>query len=696
MKKKICSLLFIALLSTFIYAEERSLPPANDTIVKSYDLDDITVIAFKTNNNLSTQPISASLFSEEMLSNHNIGTIKELTSLTPNFFMPDYGSKMTSPVYIRGIGSRINAPSVGLYVDGIPYFDRSSFDFNLNEIERIEVLRGPQGTLYGRNTMGGIINMYSKSPFKHKESNVYASAGNYDSYKLGGSVIGNIDNTFGYSFSGNYLHSGGYFDNTYTNKKADEMDMVNGRIRLGWSISPQLTAYLTSAYEYSDQDGYPYGVYNNEENKVNKVHYNAPSYYRRTMSNNGLTLLYTTPFFKLSSQTSFQYLKGRQGIDQDFTSADNYFVMFRHQQQMYSQETNIKSVGNGLYKWQFGVFGFLQNYAQTNDIEYRQLDRETITDVKNPTKGFALYHQSTLNKLFIENLSATAGIRYDWEKIKMENHTKTITTETIVQEPIFSTDIYAQITPTASLQYNFNHQLIYLSASKGYKTGGFNTTVEEEKDRVFKPEHSWCYELGTKANYFENLINFDFTLFYIDWRNQQISQKRATEQGFKLRNAGKSASKGFELTTQVNPLQYLNFQLNYGYTHATFKEYLYDESNSIDYSGNFLPLVPRNTFSLAANYVIPITRSWLDEIRLNAQYIGLGKLYWAEDNKATQDYYNTINAKISFVRTIFSIDLWAKNITNEKYITYYFESMGNKFAQQSKPFLLGVDIHIKF
>ena len=699
MKKRIYCLLLGVLSVIVLSAEEVDPPLTNDSIVMSYKADEVVVVAFKGNTNISSQPISANLLSDKEIKERNITTIKDLTAFIPNFFMPEYGSKMTSPVYIRGIGSRINAPSVGLYVDGIPYFDRSSFDFNLNEIERIEVLRGPQGTIYGRNTMGGIINVYTKSPFKHKESNISLSAGSYDNYKIGASHIGNINNKFGYSLSGSYLNSGGYFDNTYTGKKADGMDVATGRIRLGWIINSQLNAYLTSAYEYSDQNGYPYGVYDDSrKNKVQKVDYNAPSFYRRNMSNNGLTLEYTTQYFKLSSQSSFQYFDGKQGIDQDFTPDDKYYVTFNHRQRMYSQEVNIKSTGESRYKWQFGAFGFRQDYDQTNDVEYRQLDRETITNVDNPTKGFALYHQSTLNKIFLEGLSATVGIRYDWERTKMKNNTKKIVSSSPTIDPIIEgKDIYTQVTPKFSLQYNItSDDLVYFSVSKGYKAGGFNTTAEEEKDRVFKPEHSWSYELGTKASCLNKTIDTDISLFYIDWIDQQISQKRATEQGFKLRNAGKSVSKGFEITTYIHALKNLDFQLNYGYTHAKFKKYLADEANNIDYGGNFLPLVPRNTFSAAANYSISTKKNWLDRVTFNAQYIGVGKLYWNDDNKSIQDYYNTVNAKVSFIRKGLSLDLWAKNITNEKYITYYFESMGSKFAQQCKPFSFGVDVNMKF
>lgn len=698
MKRRLCSSLLGVLFAVIIYAGERDSLVARDSIMMSYQVDEVVIVAFKSNDQLAALPLSASMLTGKMIKERNLATIKDLSGLVPNFFMPEYGSKLTSPVFIRGIGSRINAPSVGLYVDGIPYFDRSSFDFNLNDIERIEVLRGPQGTLYGRNTMGGIINVYTRSPFKLKESNLEASAGNYEHYKIGASHVGNLNGKLGYSFSGNYIHHGGYFKNLYTHKKADGIDLLTGRIRLGWSINPLMNLYITSAYEYSDQDGYPYGSYNTDTQKIEKVNYNSPSYYRRNMSNNGLTFEYTAAYMKLSSQTSFQYIEGKQGIDQDFTPEDKYYVNFTHHQRMYAQETNIRSVNDGFYKWQFGLFGFYQDYNQSNDIEYRQSDRETITDVSSPTVGFALYHQSTLDRIVVDGLSATVGVRYDWERIKMENNTwKIVSSHPTIDPVIYGKDVYTQITPKFSLQYAFNRNgLVYASASKGYKAGGFNTTVEDEKDRVFKPEHSWSYELGAKKNFLDQIINLDISLFYIDWSSQQISQKRATEQGFKLRNAGESASKGFEIGMMVNPLTDLNLQLNYGYTHATFKEYLYDEDKGIDYSGNYLPLVPRNTFSVAANYHWKVNRSWLDKIVMNTQYTGLGKLFWNEDNITVQHYYQMLNADVSFIRKGLSIGVWTKNITNEQYISYYFESMGERFAQQGKPFTIGIDVNVKF
>ena len=117
-------------------------------ISNQVDLNEVVIQSFKQERSLNTAPLAASAVNGTMLRNREVASIKDVSSLIPNLFIPDYGSKLTSPVYIRGIGSRINAPSVGLYIDGMPFFEKSAFDFDFSEIDQIEVLRGPQGTLY--------------------------------------------------------------------------------------------------------------------------------------------------------------------------------------------------------------------------------------------------------------------------------------------------------------------------------------------------------------------------------------------------------------------------------------------------------------------------------------------------------------------------------------------------------------------
>lgn len=691
-------LLCFTLIYTPAHADE--IDTDRDSVRLSYKVDEVVIQTFKSNDKLSTQPISASVLSAQVIRDRNISGLKDVSGFIPNFFAPEYGSKMTSPVYVRGIGSRINAPSVGLYVDGIPYFDRSAFDINLNDIERIEILRGPQGTIYGRNTMGGIVNIYTKSPFRYQETNIELGAGSYNNYSAGASHYNKIGNSFGYALSANVQHGGGYFTNDYTGKKADGITSTAERIRLSWRARHNLYFHLTSAYEYSDQDGYPYGLYNKQTNKVDKIDYNRKSLFRRNMSTTGLNTDYSTENFRLSGQTSFQYFDGHQGLDQDFTPADLYYVNFRQRQRMYSQEVNIKSVekDNRHYNWLFGAFGFYQDYETSNNIDYIQTKTIDLQDINSPTRGVALFHQSAFDNIFIDGLSATVGLRFDWEEGKA--HTL-LTTFTQNADPKVTRDrrdkaVYRQLTPKASLAYTFGSgELVYATVTRGYKAGGFNNTAQLENDLTYEPEHSWNYEIGTKASCFDNLIYTDFSMFYIDWDNQQVAQYQPDGRGFVQRNAGRSSSKGVELTMHVNPLERLSFQLNYGYTLARFERYRSNETT--DYAGKLLPMIPRNTFSVAADYTVRFNnRSLLDRITFNAQYSGLGSIYWREDNLDRQKFYSLVNAKVTAAKNNMSVELWTKNITNSKYVTYFFTSMGGQYAQMGRPFTCGVNVNLKF
>lgn len=668
----------------------------NDSIRLHVALDEIVVQSFKQDKSFRNTPISASAIPQATITNRNITGIKELSSIIPNLFIPDYGSKLTSPMYIRGIGSKINSPSVGMYVDGVPYFDKSASDFDFSEIDRIEVLRGPQGTLYGRNTMGGIINIFTKSPFKYQGTNLNFSGGSYAMLDATVSHYGNINQTFGYSVSGSYKHTDGYFTNLFNGKKADALNSGAGRIRLSWRVAPRLDMHLTSSYDYSDQGGYPYALLNPDNNTVGKVNYNDYSYYKRGISTTGYTVEYHNDVYRLSSQTAYQHFTDHQGIDQDFTPKSVYFVTQDQKQNMFSEEFNIKSTGQHAYKWLFGAFGFYQGLDNMVDMDYKQQAMSTVKTYSTPTLGGALYHQSTFDDLLTENLSLTLGVRYDIERASTTFDSDTIRSTGIKPADTFrSKKTFSQVTPKASLQYSIaRQQMVYITVARGYKAGGFNTSFDTEKERSFNPEYSWNYEAGTKLTFLNRKLTAEVSLFFIDWRNQQITQTIASGKGTLLKNAGHSQSKGVEVSIQANPFNGFNMQVNYGYTHATFKEY--KRTSKLDYSGNYLPLVPSQTLSLSADYTIHTNCPWLEKIILSAQYTGTGRLYWNENNNVSQPYYGVLNARAAFSKGPVTVGLWGKNMTNTTYTAYLFESMGNSFAQTGKPATFGVNLMLNF
>lgn len=667
-----------------------------DTVkVRQVDLNEVVVQSFKQNRDLRLEPLSASSVTGTAIQNKNITDIKEFSSFIPNLFMPDYGSKLTSPVYIRGIGSKINAPSVGLYVDGIPYFEKSAFDFNFTEIDRIEVLRGPQGTLYGRNTMGGIINVYTKSPLKYQGTNAFISNGTYGNRDYALSRYAKIGNTFGYALSGNYNRSDGYFTNLFTDKKADDQKSGSGRIRLEWKPTDRLSLGLMSSYDYSKQGGYPYAVCDSLTHKPGDVNYNDYSFYKRAMSTTGLTLEYKGAGYSLSSKTAFQYLSDHQGIDQDFSAASIYFAKQDQKQKMVSEEFNIKSTTANRYKWLFGAFGFWQGIDNTVTLDYLAAKYSTRKLYDTPTYGFALYHQSTLDSLLTDGLSLTFGLRYDYERASTDYLAyKDADGSSNRTDAFYSKLNFSQLTPKIALQYMFpSTGLLYATVTKGYKTGGFNTSFEREEDRSFRPESSWNYELGGKHPFLDNRLRAEIALFWIDWKNQQISQTLPSGRGSMLTNAGRSVSKGVEVTLQGNPVNGLMVQVNYGFTHATFKEYV-DEKKNIDYSGNYLPMVPSHTFAVGADYTLSNPCTYIDRFLVSLNYTGTGRIHWKEDNKVSQPYYGQLSGKVSATKGFATFAIWAKNITNTHYNAFYFESGGKGLAQPGRPFTIGGSVAI--
>lgn len=680
--------------------------PVPDTIMlNEYHLDEITVRSPKEPGRLSELPASVSLISFNRPEYSTVLNLKDLSSLVPNFFMPDYGSKLTSPVYIRGIGSRINSPSIGLYVDNVPYFEKSAFDFDFFEIDRIEILRGPQGTLYGRNTMGGIINVFTKSPLEHQGTKIFLSGGNYSSLATNMAHYRKFSDRFAMSAGINYNNRDGYFMNSHTGEMADNLNSIGVRIRLVHEIDPRSRAEFTSSYERSRQGGYPYAIFSEEMNEAGNVRYNRYSSYDRDMLSNSLYLEHRREGIRFSSTTSHHHTDDLQSVDQDFTPGDLFFVIQDERHSTFSQEVVVRSDHAKDYNWLFGAFGFMQKTDRSLDIEYgddflaMQNIPFSMADKRiydQNTSGAAVFHQSRLTGFPLKNLTLTAGIRLDYENSSLDYLATRFMDNNPNPAGEFESSLnFLEIMPKFALQYGFGSgHSTYLSVAKGYKTGGFNVTFEEDADRIFEPESSWNYELGIKARVMESRAFMNASVFYIDWINQQIYQPVPSGQGSMLKNAGESVSRGAELDIRALPHRNIELQIGYGFTDARFTSHLVTPET--DYSGNFIPYVPRHTINTGLKLNITPGMNLVDKLIIYTNYLYTGKHYWNEQNSHYQDGYGILNIKLSFVKRGMQLDLWSRNITDNQYHSFFFQALGNSYIQKSRPMLFGVNFGINF
>lgn len=693
--KRAVILVVVLLLSVNLHSQD-FIVAFDTTAIPEVAVAEVYVSASKERLKLREMPASVSVITSRLIRDGEIRSLADITSTAPNFFMPDYGSKLTAPVYIRGIGSRIDAPSVGLYVDNVPYFEKASFNTDFFDIQHIEVLRGPQGTLYGRNTMAGIINIVTLSPLDFQGNTVSMSAGTYGNYSLNAGHYAKNSDSFAYSLSVNLLHNNGFFINEYDGSAVDKMNSAGVRNRLAWTPGKRFTIENIASWEWSDQGGYPYAVFNDTTGTPEPINYNQYSSYFRQLVSDALVARYKTGSVELTSTTSYQYLRDNQEIDQDFTPASLYFVKQRQNQNMLSQEVIAKSPSLKKYRWLAGAYGFMQIFDKSVDVDTYTSGITSYKNYDHIIAGAALFHQSSLVNLIVPGLTLSAGLRIDFEKDVLDYRYEMLRNSllTSLADTVYPGLTSLEMLPKISLSYEAGRSNIYLVIARGYKTGGYNSTFERPEDLTFEPEHSWNYEAGIKTSLSGNIFA-DAAVFYIDWLNQQIYQTVPSGRGSMLKNAGHSVSKGAELTIRAVPLKGLEASLGYGFTYATFTSNKVSETT--DYSGNFIPYVPRHTIALQATQTIDVKNSrMLDRIKIGITGRGAGKIYWNEANDHWQDFYATADAKVSFIKGSFQFDIWGKNITGTTYESFYFTALSRKYVQMGKPARLGVNLSMKF
>ncbi len=665
-----------------------------DTL-RSIDIDTIIVSSIKRTNSKWNLPIATTTVSERVMQQKHLHDMKDFTAAIPNFIMVDRDTKLTSSVFIRGVGSLINMPGVAMYVDGVPHFEKSSFDVNLSEIEKIEFLRGPQGTLYGRNAMGGIILIHTRSPFRYQGTQFNLRYGSHTDFQLSASHLGKISPLLAYAISAHQASYGGYITNAYNGEKADKMRSQSINVRLEWRPKKNVSLRLINGLEHARQGAFTYGDVNEKTGRVDSVSTNHESFYDRKIYDGGLQIDYHNEWFWLRSQTSVQLLDDEYNVDQDASPRELYFAIQKEKQRLLSEEINIRTLSNGNYRWSFGAFAFRHAIDRSTDV-YLMIKKPHYKLEKrydDVSRGFALYHQSTF--FITPQLQLEAGIRYDYEHATSIHNEHKVVEDRV--EPLHKYDsplTFSQWTPKVSLQYIFNRDThLYATVAKGYKTGGFNTVFETEDQRTFAPEKSWNYEVGGKVHFIDNRLKAEMAIFYITIDQQQVRQ-HLDFQGVKIFNAGKAASKGLELSLWTKLSRNLSTNLSYGYTHATFTEYEY--SNDVSYTGNFLPYIPRHTLSVSAEYSINYASAISDRIILNADYRGIGKLYWHENNRLEQPFYGLLNAGIQVIKNNTRVSLWGKNLTNTHYLGYYFEMSKRKLGKPGRPISLGISISQSF
>lgn len=714
-----------------------------DSVLPSIDI----VSSVKIADDDAGECSSTSLRRAELEIRH-ITSVKELSALAPNFYQPDYGSRMTSSMYVRGFGSRMDQPVVGMNIDGMPLMNKNSYDFELFDIDRVQVMRGAQGLLFGRNTSGGAINLYTMSPFDFQGKRLTLEYGTANNVRLKASHYAKASDTFAWSVGVMYNHSDGYFMNHELGTNCDGGDNAALHLRLQWIPNENWSIDNALSAGYVNEGGWAYGHYDAVAGEVAPVAYNDECSYKRFNISDGLVVKRYFSNVILSSTTGYQYIDDRMVLDNDFLPLD-YFSMGQYQKEhSVTQEFVVKADDLGAFNLLGGLFGFYKHNNMSAPVHFKQYgidnlilnnanqqyyynltgDRELsfeeddfviADDFIIPAFGVAAFVQGGVS---FGGFDIKAGLRLDYEYSSMDYDSRSTVHYSTYRDLRDSNELNTvfrgkrsvdalELLPSLSVAYGDEWGNVYISARKGFKAGGFNTQLFSDilkqqmigelignpqdvdaSSTVYEPEENWTFELGTHLSPFASgNLDISASLFYIDCRNQQLTVFPEGEStGRMMSNAGHSFSTGVEFGARyiVGPV---TVDAGFGYAYAKFLEYNRGDANL---AGNFLPYAPRETVSANIAYRIPVSRRFANIFVLNVGWNGVGRIYWNEENTLSQPFYGQLSASLVWEKGHWGASLWGKNLLNEKYNTFYFRSIGNDFFAQGKPLHFGVSFHV--
>jgi iron complex outermembrane receptor protein len=679
--------------------KNKSSSPSVFVIQESINtLDELVVTAEKKEELLQKIPAGITALNAKQINAFGLWNTKEITGIIPNLYSADPGDARDVSS-VRGITTSSYDPTVATYIDGVNQFSLDTYIPTLFDVERIEVLRGPQGTLYGRNAMGGVINIITKQPNNASSGFADISIGNYNQQRItAGFKTPLIKDKlfFGASILSNKRD--GYYTNEFTQSSYDNQNGLSGNYFLKYTISSRWDINLNfKQLANKNQGPFPL-VFGTEEalNNPYRLNQNSTTTMKDKTSNTGLSIHYRGNGFNFSSQTAYQqnYRYYTNPIDGDFSPIDAISVINNYgskwnNNKVLTQDFKFTSApsSNSKLKWTAGAFLFYQDAPVKQatrfgiDANLMMIGDSLFSIINTSTtlkKGFAIYGQATY--ALSDKLNMSFGLRNDYENQRLSilgEYQRDPSPElyTTTSDTLGRTNFNA-ISPKLSLDYQVNNNsLWYGSYSKGFRAGGLSPLSSDPSQPPlvgYLPEYSNNFETGIKNNWLSNKLILNIALFYTKVTDAQVPSLILPDAITITKNTGQLSSKGVEAELMFIPTKGLLLQYSFGATSASYdKLEIASQGASVNLAGKRPIFTPSSTSLLAAQYSYPVSSEL--KIMLRGEWKYIGTTYFDLANSIQQSPYHLLNAKLGMEYKRTALSFWAKNLAGAKYISYGYD-----------------------
>ena len=671
----------------------------------------VTVTAQKEPAEAAKLPVSLTAITDDLIRTAGITFVSDAASFSPNTHFTEFSARKLSNPRMRGIGASPSNPGVTTYVDGVPQFNAASTSFDLVGVGQIEFVRGPQSALFGRNALGGVINISTARPSTSKwTGNLAVPFGSDDLFDVRGNISGPIaGDRLAAGFSMAWATRDGYSTNVLTGNDIDSREAFTGKGQILWTPNAQWeTRVIISGERARDGD---YAL--NDLFAVREAPYEVMRDYEGFTHRNlfATTALVSRKGEKISflATTGIVDWKTHDSTDLDYTALPLTVRDNQEEDIQFTQEVRFASTPAGILKlsdriglrWQAGAMVFTQSYDQlaVNNIAPFVLSplvgfpvAQTAPQAALDDTGVGIYGQGTF--ALSDRLDVSVGARFDHETRKADMVTSydpmVAQTVTVNEERSFN-DVSPQVAAAFRLRTN---TMLYGSFSRAYKAGGFNP-VSLPGDESYNEEHAMNVEAGVKTSLADGKVTAAVSAFFIDWDDLQLNLPLGPAQFF-IANVGSATSRGAEFEVGVRPYAGFDVFAAVGMTHARFDDGT--AASGLDVSGKTIPNTPCFTSLFGVQFDRDLnTRG---QVFGRAEVAWTGKFHYDELNTASQDDYAVTNFRAGWKGKGLVVEGWIRNAFDTRYVPLAFAFPGftpsGFLAEPGRPRTMGISVGVGF
>jgi iron complex outermembrane receptor protein len=657
-------------------------------------------------------PVSVTAVSADTLRQAGIQSVSEAAQFAPNAFFTEFTARKLSNARFRGVGSSPANPAVTTYIDGVPQLNANSSSIELLDVDQLEFVRGPQSALFGRNTLGGLINIVSTRPSLGEwGGRIESPFGTFSTGDVRASVSGPlVENELGLGVAFGFSRRDGFTKNAVTGNDLDSRSALFTKTQLLWTPAPNWeTRFLLTGERARDGD---YGLNDLAALRAapRESTRGLEGHTHRDVVAPTVQIRRTGTAVDVWSTTGVVWWEAEDLTDLDYTFVPIITRLNNERDLQFTQEFRVASAESTSVRlsdavgltWQGGLSFFSQKYEQdaantyapyvfSQFIEFPTVER---TPAELTDRGLGVYGEATLT--FNERLDATVGLRGDFEH--KEAVLSTVFSPAIAPSAAVSGDEnYSDVSPQFTIAYRVApSRRVYATAARGFKAGGFNPAALPGSE-AYGEEYSWNYEGGVKTQWLEDRLAVNVSAFYITWRDLQLNVPNPFAPGrFYIDNTAGASSRGIEIEAMTRIAPGCDIVAGFGYTDAIFDDAAL--SSGIDVSGNRISNTPRYTGNVGGQYTLPIRTG--TEAYARADIAFRGAYYFDDVNTTEQEAYSTANFRIGVRRERLFTEFWIKNAFDTFYVPVAFPypdlAPSGFVGESGAPRTLGARVGVSF